>query len=58
MTIASSSSQVPTDDLRVKPDIAGNGVQVYSPVYTSTSTGKTYGNTYYMIVIQGHLWRA
>ncbi|ADQ82101.1 S8 family serine peptidase [Riemerella anatipestifer] len=48
VTIASSSSQGPTDDLRVKPDIAGNGVQVYSPVaYTSTSTGKTYGNAYY-----------
>src|SRR5690606_2242075 len=30
VTIASSSSQGPTDDYRIKPDIAGNGVGVYS----------------------------
>jgi len=29
-TVASSSSQGPTDDLRIKPDIAGNGVSVFS----------------------------
>ncbi|WP_161634391.1 S8 family serine peptidase [Aquimarina pacifica] len=30
VSIASSSSQGPTDDYRIKPDIAGNGTYVYS----------------------------
>lgn len=30
VTINSSSSQGPTDDFRIKPDITGNGTQVYS----------------------------
>lgn len=30
VAINSSSSEGPTDDLRIKPDIAGNGTQVYS----------------------------
>lgn len=30
VNINSSSSEGPTDDLRIKPDIAGNGTQVYS----------------------------
>jgi hypothetical protein len=30
VTIHSSSSQGPTDDLRIKPDLAGNGVNVFS----------------------------
>ena len=30
VTIASFSSEGPTDDFRIKPDIAGNGVSVYS----------------------------
>ncbi|MDY3521938.1 S8 family serine peptidase [Riemerella anatipestifer] len=48
VTIAPSSSQGPTDDLRIKPDISGNGVQLYSSVaYTSTSTANTYGDAYY-----------
>ncbi|NIF05558.1 S8 family serine peptidase [Chryseobacterium sp. Tr-659] len=32
VAIHESSSQGPTDDLRIKPDIAGNGTGVYSPV--------------------------
>jgi len=36
-TIASFSSEGPTDDFRIKPDIAGNGVSVYS-TYDSSNT--------------------
>lgn len=32
LVINSSSSQGPTDDLRIKPDIAGDGTDLYSPV--------------------------
>lgn len=32
LIISSSSSQGPTDDLRVKPDIAGDGSEVYSTI--------------------------
>lgn len=35
VTIGSFSSPGPTDDLRIKPDIAGNGVGVYSTYETS-----------------------
>lgn len=35
VSIASSSSQGPTDDYRIKPDIAGNGVGVYSTYQNS-----------------------
>lgn len=35
VTIANSSSQGPTDDYRIKPDIAGNGVGVYSTYQNS-----------------------
>lgn len=41
VTINSSSSQGPTDDLRIKPDITGNGTSVYSSLETSDSS---YGN--------------
>ncbi len=37
LTINSSSSQGPTDDLRIKPDITGNGTGVYSSYETSDS---------------------
>ena len=37
VTIASFSSEGPTDDFRIKPDIAGNGVSVYS-TYESSNT--------------------
>ncbi|MCD0467737.1 S8 family serine peptidase [Flavobacterium sp. ENC] len=48
VTINTSSSQGPTDDLRIKPDLAGNGTSVYSTAtLTSTPTPLTnssYGN--------------
>ena len=37
VSISSFSSQGPTDDLRIKPDIAGNGAGVYS-TYESSNT--------------------
>lgn len=37
VTINSSSSEGPTDDLRIKPDITGNGTAVYS-TYESSDT--------------------
>ena len=37
VTIADFSSEGPTDDFRIKPDIAGNGVNVYS-TYQQTNT--------------------
>ena len=37
VTIASFSSEGPTDDFRIKPDIAGNGVSLYS-TYESSNT--------------------
>ena len=37
VSISSSSSEGPTDDLRIKPDIAGNGSGVYS-TYESSNT--------------------
>lgn len=41
VSINGSSSQGPTDDFRVKPDIAGNGTSVYSTIDTSNTS---YGN--------------
>lgn len=41
LVITSSSSQGPTDDLRIKPDISGNGYEVVSPTATSNTS---YGN--------------
>jgi hypothetical protein len=41
LNINSSSSQGPTDDGRIKPDITGNGTALLSPISTSTSS---YGN--------------
>lgn len=48
VTINTSSSQGPTDDLRIKPDLTGNGTSVYSTA-TLTSpitplTNSSYGN--------------
>ncbi|MFH6950706.1 S8 family serine peptidase [Flavobacterium sp. FlaQc-51] len=48
VTINSSSSQGPTDDLRIKPDLTGNGTTLYSTA-TLTSvitplTNTSYGN--------------
>ena len=43
--IESSSSEGPTDDLRVKPDITGNGVNVLSPIDTSNSSYASYTGT-------------
>ncbi len=37
VTINTSSSQGPTDDLRIKPDVTGNGTSVYS-TYDSSDT--------------------
>ncbi|WP_053082709.1 S8 family serine peptidase [Chryseobacterium angstadtii] len=37
VTINSSSSQGPTDDMRIKPDITGNGTGVYSTVSSSNT---------------------
>jgi chitodextrinase len=38
VSIATSSSQGPTDDYRIKPDIAGNGVGVYSTYQNSDTS--------------------
>ncbi len=37
VTINSSSSEGPTDDLRIKPDITGNGTQLYSTYHNSNT---------------------
>lgn len=44
-TINLSSSQGPTDDLRVKPDITGNGTNLYSSIYTSATAYDSYTGT-------------
>lgn len=41
VSINGSSSQGPADDLRIKPDISGNGTQVYS---TLDNSNTSYGN--------------
>jgi|GEM_PF-4429902 len=46
VAINSSSSQGPTDDLRIKPDLTGNGTSVYSTA-TLTATPTPLTNTSY-----------
>lgn len=43
--INSSSSQGPTDDFRIKPDIAADGTNVFSSISTSDSAYDTYSGT-------------
>lgn len=45
VAINGSSSQGPSDDGRIKPDIAGNGTQVYSSVAASQSSYDRYTGT-------------
>lgn len=45
VTINSSSSQGPTDDRRIKPDIAGNGTGLTSPISTSNTATASYSGT-------------
>jgi len=41
----SSSSEGPTDDYRVKPDITGNGENVFSSIFTSNNSYASYWGT-------------
>ncbi|MEW7278464.1 GEVED domain-containing protein [Aquimarina sp. 2201CG1-2-11] len=41
VSINSGSSQGPTDDLRIKPDIAGNGTNIYSTLRNNTYASYT-----------------
>ncbi len=43
--INSSSSQGPTDDYRIKPDITGNGTFLFSPIGTSDNAYDSYMGT-------------
>ncbi|PKV49046.1 putative secreted protein (Por secretion system target) [Aquimarina sp. MAR_2010_214] len=45
VTINSGSSEGPTDDLRIKPDITGNGTGVYSSTTDSDSSYSSYTGT-------------
>ncbi len=45
VSISSFSSQGPTDDLRIKPDITGNGAGVYSTFSGNNSAYGTYSGT-------------
>lgn len=45
LSINSSSSQGPSDDGRFKPEIAGDGTNLYSSVNSSTSAYDTYSGT-------------
>lgn len=45
VNINGSSSQGPADDGRIKPDIAGNGTQVYSPIATSPTSYASFSGT-------------
>ena len=45
VTINSSSSQGPADDFRIKPDITGNGTNVYSTYETSNTAYGTISGT-------------
>lgn len=45
LAINSGSSQGPTDDFRIKPDIAGDGTNVYSPTSGSDSEYSTFSGT-------------
>ena len=43
LDVNQSSSQGPTNDLRIKPDITGNGTGLISPIYTSSLSYDDYG---------------
>lgn len=43
--INTSSSQGPTDDFRIKPDITGDGSNVYSPTSTSNTAYNTFSGS-------------
>ncbi|EDP70931.1 putative surface protein [Flavobacteriales bacterium ALC-1] len=45
VSISSSSSEGPTDDLRIKPDLAGNGSGVYSTYETSNTAYNSISGT-------------
>ena len=45
LNINPSSSQGPTDDGRIKPDITGNGTQLYSPIDTDIDAYGSYSGT-------------
>lgn len=46
VTLDGTSSQGPTDDLRIKPDIAGNGVGLYSTLeYSNSAYGSLSGTS-------------
>jgi hypothetical protein len=45
VSINSSSSEGPTDDLRIKPDITGNGTGVYSTYHNSNSAYNSISGT-------------
>ncbi len=45
VNINSSSSQGPSDDLRIKPDITGNGTGLFSPSATSDTSYSTLSGT-------------
>jgi len=45
LQIHETSSQGPTDDGRIKPDICADGYQVYSPISTSNTSYDTYTGT-------------
>ncbi|KFF15718.1 S8 family serine peptidase [Chryseobacterium sp. JM1] len=45
VSINSTSSEGPTDDLRIKPDITGNGTDVYSTVSSSNSAYNSFSGT-------------
>ena len=44
LNINPSSSQGPTNDLRIKPDITGNGSGLISPIFTTSLSYDDYGN--------------
>lgn len=45
VSIDSGSSEGPTDDLRIKPDIAGNGYLLYSTLHNSNTSYGSYTGT-------------
>jgi hypothetical protein len=45
VVMSAFSSYGPTDDFRIKPDIATQGVNVFSPINTSTSAYSTFSGT-------------
>jgi hypothetical protein len=53
VTINSSSSEGPTDDYRIKPDITGNGTQVYSTYESSdTAYNSITGRQWHRLMLQ------